>query len=656
MEKVLNFAKMKRFLYISIIALTVLSCRNNNSNIPPCGTYSDGLLSCVTPTGWIREFLERQRTGLSGHPEAMSYPYNTCLWDGEIQRMSTHGAGWWRYEQTAYYSDGLIRLGYALRDTAFIGKIERSIQYTIDHATPEGRLGSNDILVEAKRFMWPQAVFFRAMKAMYDATGDERIPEALEKYYLSYNAEQIGALRNIVSIEGMLWTYGLTHNKKLVKLAREAYEAGEFELYPELAESEGCPHIHGVTYCEELKIPELLYAWTGDVRYKHIADSFHSKLVDLNMLPDGVPTSVEHVMGNSVEIGHETCDIADFTWTEGYFLMTEGAPVYADRIEKAVFNAAPGAMTKDFKAIQYFSNLNQFNVTGDSDPNTYRRGKTWNAYRPIHETECCIGNVHRIMPNYVSRMWLTDRDGGLVAALYGPSEVEYDGMKVEELTNYPFEGEIKFVFHTGKAGRRSFSFRIPGWCRNYSVSVNGKALDIKADEGKFICLKRCFRDGDTLALNLDMKARLTYPNGQGLAFERGPLLFAYHIPENWEEDKTDYANMRGKKSENSDFKCWSITPAEEFAYGLETSEVTEEKNDVADGSYPFDDPPYSLKVSARRIDWPLEEGKFTPRMPADDTKRLDDTTTVLELTPYGCSQLRLSVFPQLNHTPTRSHN
>lgn len=48
---------------------------------------------------------------LLGHPEAMAYPYNTCLWNGEIRRNSEeYGDDWWRYEQTAYYTDALLRL------------------------------------------------------------------------------------------------------------------------------------------------------------------------------------------------------------------------------------------------------------------------------------------------------------------------------------------------------------------------------------------------------------------------------------------------------------------------------------------------------------------------------------------------------------------
>ena len=71
------------------------------------------------------EYLQTQKVGLTGHPEALSYPYTTNLWDGEIPRMGKHGRDWWRYEQTAYYTDGLIRLGYLINDEAMIEKAKK---------------------------------------------------------------------------------------------------------------------------------------------------------------------------------------------------------------------------------------------------------------------------------------------------------------------------------------------------------------------------------------------------------------------------------------------------------------------------------------------------------------------------------------------------
>ena len=153
----------------------------------------------------------------------------------------------------------------------------------------------------------------------------------------------------------------------------------------------------------------LLYAYTGQRKYLDAAVRADDKLIRDHILPDGVPSSNEYLDGNDPRTSHETCDITDYTWSLGHYLMTTGEARYADAIEKAVFNAGPGAVTKDFKALQYFSSVNQFIATGDSDHNEFKKGSTWMAYRPTHETECCAGNVHRFMPDYVARMWLEGR-------------------------------------------------------------------------------------------------------------------------------------------------------------------------------------------------------------------------------------------------------
>ena len=103
---------------------------------------SDGLLPQTAAGGWIEEFLERQASGLTGHPDALSYPYNTCLWNGQIKRNTdSYGCEWWRYEQTAYYSDGLLRLGYLLNNDEFVKKVTDGIEYTLANADENGRLG-----------------------------------------------------------------------------------------------------------------------------------------------------------------------------------------------------------------------------------------------------------------------------------------------------------------------------------------------------------------------------------------------------------------------------------------------------------------------------------------------------------------------------------
>lgn len=647
-----------------VISALASSCAGHlESTVAPYAAFDDNLLPSIHAEGWVAEFLERQRTGLTGHPEALSYPYNTALWDGEIQRQSTHGQGWWRYEQTAYYTDGLLKLGYLLNDSTMIAIGENGVNYTIAHATPEGKIGSKDTWGSPRpdRNMWAQAVFFRSMKSMYEMTGDPRIPATLEKYFLSCSAEEVGTGRNACNIEGILWTYGKTGNPALLQLAEDAFENGDYELKPSALEKGDPIVIHGVTFCEMHKLPAILYAYTGKQRYLDLARLAENDLIGNNMLPDGVPTSAEFVKGHDIMVAHETCDIADFTWAQGYIMMADGEARHADMIERAIFNAAPGAVTKDFKALQYFSCVNQFNVTGDSNHNEYRHGLTWMAYRPTHETECCSGNVHRIMPNYVQRMWMTDRQGGLVAVLYGPSSVDFSGMTVRQATQYPFEDSLRFEF-SGRAARFPFTFRIPSWSRGCKVTLNGKLVKTDAKAGEFSTLERRWKDGDVLEIQLNPEIEVRESaDSAGVYVTRGALLYAMSVPETWSEDTRVHPGLNGKHPDNPDFKCWNITPSGDFNYALCGTDA--EFVPIADGAesvlrygeasvsrpdsdYPFDNPQFGIRVPVKKIKWALEEGRYTPYIP-ESPEVIDDSVRTVTLVPYGCTELRLTVFPRV---------
>lgn len=230
---------MKRFAFIHIMLAACLA-----AGAQTYSRYSDGLISHITPQGWLHEYLQRQADGLTGHPEAMDYPYNTCLWAGEIERKNENPVAkdWWRYEQTAYYTDGLLRLGYLLGDTTLVGKGEKGVRHTIATAAPDGRLGNRKI-----ESLWPMAVFFRAMQAAYDATGDTAITAALRRNYLSLSPALLAkGRRHILNIEGMLWTYGKTADKRLLQMAEDAYAMGKFELDSATAASDAPIHMHGV--------------------------------------------------------------------------------------------------------------------------------------------------------------------------------------------------------------------------------------------------------------------------------------------------------------------------------------------------------------------------------------------------------------------------
>jgi hypothetical protein len=211
------------------------------------------------------------------------------LWAGEISRSDeTYGENWWRYEQAAYYTDGMLRLGYELGDEAMVAKAMEGIEYTLAHPNENGVLGNRTLV----GITWPMSVFFRVLQAKYEHDGDERIPAALERHYLNFTVDDLaGGIvggRNIMSIEGILWTYGKTGNPALLKLAEDAWAVQNKFAVDETAIMSKEPfYMHSVTFCEMLKLPLLLYAYTGKERYMELAMTAIRKVERESLLPPG---------------------------------------------------------------------------------------------------------------------------------------------------------------------------------------------------------------------------------------------------------------------------------------------------------------------------------------------------------------------------------
>jgi len=409
-------------------------------------------------------------------------------------------------------------------------------------------------------------------------------------------------------------------------------------------------------------------ALTNDTAYYHALERIWQNVADCKLyITGGIGSRAQgEGFGPNYELHNhtaycETCAaIANVYWNYRMFLAS-GDAKYADKIETAIFNAGLGSITKDFKTLQYFSSVNQFIATGNSNNNEFKRGSTWMAYRPTHETECCAGNVHRFMPNYVARMWLVKGQDALVSALYGASEVSMpltDGstVGVVEKTNYPFEDSIDYELSFSKSGKKvggrhhlSFYFRIPSWVEGAQAYLNGKPVKYTSDDKGFAVIDREFKNSDVITVKFDVPTEVkAAPLNQGSYVQRGPVLYAYSIPTTVVEDTAEYENMHGKVPGDPDFKCWSMTPSGAWNYGM-SAESEPQYFTTENEGYPFDleSVPSKVLVPVREIDWSLEQGRYTPECPTEPVKPISGTTRYLELVPYGSTCLRLTVLPAL---------
>lgn len=635
-------------------------------------------ITAIRPRGWLRAFLERQRDGLTGHMEVAGYPFNTDGWRKDALPRGAHTlASWWPFEQYAYWVDGMLRCGLLLNDKKLLKRARRQTDFVLARPDADGYLGPASLktLTDHARpsERWPHAVFFRAVMADYEARPRAATLRALTRHYLSNTAPH-DQTRNVCNVEIMAWLYEKIGDRRLLTEAVKAYKRFQRHHRESGAAlknmaSNARASDHGPTYMELFKLGALLYRVTGNRTWLSASVNAQRKLARDHVLIDGVPSTTEHLRGRYSTAGHETCVVTDYPWALGYLLLATGDAAYADGIERAIFNALPGSVTPDFKALQYFSGPNQVLASAGSNHHPHGRGGNHTTFRPNPATECCPGNVHRAMPNYIARMWMDDGRGGVVAACYGPSEVKLgrgaNALRIVEDTNYPFDDRIRFRFSGKRATPLSFTLRIPAWCKEAQLSINGKPLNRALRAGSFETLRRRFAHGDRVELRLPRQWTLVSGPEQGVGLEWGALVFAARIPERWTRDKKD------EKSSNS-FPAWNLHPTRAWNHALVVKKLGAQRDvectERPVGSNPWDpaETPCTVLLPARAIPgWKLERKKtltekhgakrrtkkgnfsFTPPLPKPEhVLRAEKKERRVELVPYGATRLRVTLFPR----------
>ncbi|MBC7947402.1 MAG: glycoside hydrolase family 127 protein [Chitinophagaceae bacterium] len=223
---------------------------------------------------------------------------------------------------------------------------------------------------------------------------------------------------------------------------------------------------------------------------------------------------------------NETCaNIGNVLWNWRMFLLT-GESKYADIVELTLYNSVLSGVSMD--GLKYFY-TNPLASTVD-----YPYHLRWEGgrVRYISKSNCCPPNVVRTIAevnNYVYSVG----DKGLFVNMYGGNTMKTelrDGakIKVEQVTNYPWDGAIAIhVKELSKNGTVMY-LRIPGWCKKYVLKKNGKLLAAKA-EGGFVAVP--VNLGDRLELNLDMPAVLIESNPlveetrNQVSVKRGPMVY-----------------------------------------------------------------------------------------------------------------------------------
>jgi hypothetical protein len=630
----------------------------------------------IEPSGWLRDWCVAARDGFTGHMDEYDDEFKRA-WAPD-HKMTGEGLLWykggWPYEGGGYWFDGLARLGFVLHDDALVQQARKRLYAVADNMNTNGLLflwwlnrnSADDrkaVLAASEGWpLWACGLLGRAMTGFYSGSGDKHVLEALEKAYGS----DPDCLRWIPGNLSNLWpafdTYGWTGNPGIAEALDEMFEK-EGQLLPSLKRYRLAPNLQPGTTVDNAHVVEFIesttpwavgYLWTGDRGYLEAAIGWHDLLERVAMQPHGVPVSDEWYGPAGAFRGSETCDVAGYVWSQACLLWVTGEGRMADRLERAFFNAGPATVSRDFKSHVYFQSPNRFANLSPDFPHGPRAGG--GAYQAKHSPLCCTAALNRIVPWFVTHMWMATYDNGLAATCYGPCKVTArvaDGVAVVITckTDYPFNDTIDISVQPARKTAFPVDFHIPGWCTAPTLSVNGSAVAVERNARGFSRVSRKWKPGDTVRLRLPMTANVqrgrdaasgppyngvhsvtpvTIPeetSTRGVPYASvsyGPLLFALPIPDTADANTPD--------------------PAARWQFALDVQEpgLTVERVAMpARWDWPLNAP---LKLRANLVEIPWNPDPQAPRLPLLPVAKSKPAEPVT-LIPYGCTKFRISMFP-----------
>jgi hypothetical protein len=617
----------------------------------------------VQPRGWLRDWALAMRRGMTG-TKAKGSLFDLGWTGDETQRNRGEG---WPLEQSGYWIDGVIRLGHVLQDQELLAKVLPRLEQL---ASPENRSGSylhwrGELTYDPgnpQRLdyfnMWACGVLGRALIAHYQATGERRWLTAIERFFAPLREPKILThwpemkARPMVNIETIFEATRFGIDPAIWNGLVASTRAEEFErifLKPLAAGGGKKGNVgHGVTFNEVTKLPLTFYAATGETRFRDAVVSRYQSLYARHLLPNGVNSASEGVCGVNAFHCTETCNVSDVIWGHIWLVRILGEAPYGDRIETAFFNAGPGCISRDCTKHVYYQAPNRISRRL---PGVYTSGNMEGERKPVqfrtgHGPACCTGNVNRILPNYIIHMWMRTRDRGLAATLHGPSTVTATVGKgvpvtIETATDYPFAEDLTLTVTPAAPVAFPLLLRVPGWCPQPVLAVNGESVTVAPDRLGFIRIERTFAVGDTVRLCLPMAPRVvlerqTEVQGSKVGIARngapyacvylGPLLFVRGIPE---QDENDSLETGWRYALDFDH----AQPAAAMKLARHPMPATWDWPAAA---------PLVLQAPAQAIDWGPELS-FAGALPAAPVAGKGAET--IDLIPYGCAKFRVSMFP-----------
>lgn len=615
----------------------------------------------IHPTGWVGRYLELQRDGLTGHLGEIS------AWlDKENNAWLTSGGdhGW---EEVPYWLKGYSDLAYILGDKKMLKETKLWIETILNSQRPDGSFGPVNMHGD-KPELWAQMIALSTLQTYYEYSGDERVIKLMTDYFKwqltipddKFLEDYWENSRGGDNLYTVLWLYNRTGDKFLLDLAHKIHRNTADWCQPT-----SLPNWHNVNIAECFREPATYYMLTGDKAMLHASYNVqHLIRRTFGQVPGGMFGSDENARLGYIDPrqGVETCGMVEQMASDEIMLRFTGDPYWAENCEDVAFNTYPAAVMPDFRSLRYITSPNMVQSDSENHSPGIANSGPFLSMNPF-SSRCCQHNHSQGWPYYSENLVYATPDNGMAFVMYAACTADVkvaDNKKVTvtETTNYPFDENITITIDKGKAEFPLY-LRIPTWTKNAEVYVNGEKQTVAPVSGKYYCISREWKKGDSVSLRVPMSLsmRRWQVNKNSVSVDYGPLTLSLKIKERYvKRDSKETAIHDSQWQKNADASQWPTTEIyadSPWNYALYLNPTNALGDiEVVKKPWPADNFPFTLesvplefKAKGRQVpSWTLDATKLCGVLPdecAPKAVTLDDITLV----PMGAARLRISAFP-----------
>jgi DUF1680 family protein len=463
------------------------------------------------------------------------------------------------------------------KDDGFYRIIEASVRDMLTTQEENGRFSTYTIDTEFTSWdIWGRKYVMLGMQYFLEICRDEalanEIVEALRRH-ADYIIDHIGreedgkkeiykatrnwkGLNSCSILEPMVKFYKMTGDDKYLEFSEYIISTGfidDGDLIELAFKNEIAPHEYPVVKAYEMMscFEGLLqyYKIKGGEKYKTALLNLGHRIIDGELSVIGCSgcthelfdhTSFKQTQTDYKGIVQETCVTVTWMKFAEALLELSGESVFADAIEQSFYNAYLGsfntkrALFSRYPQVKDVPQVMPFDSYSPLTPE--RRGRQVGGYNvfPDGSYYGCCACIGAAGSGIIPRFALLKSEQGIALNFYETGEIRTETPAKQSLlltldTKYPIDGMIKVTVSLEEKESFELSLRIPAWCKDASLSVNGEQIPTECG---YTTISRSWENGDTVVLELPMKvARILPPAGADnedvfAAYTRGPLVLA----------------------------------------------------------------------------------------------------------------------------------